>query len=83
MIDCRTPISSGGKKVNTEPDLGITENDRSDIAASKAVQLIDPLDSVLENSVLKVSNVSFLTLKIGEVFEVSDLEDSPGSGQIS
>jgi len=68
---------SGGKNVKTEPNFGSTENSKSAIAASNAVQVTDPRDFDLANNVEKTSNMSGLTLKTREATVVS------GSGGVA
>lgn len=75
--------SCGGKKVKTEPNLGITENPTSTIAASKAAQVIDLLDFTLENNAENSFKVEALTLKTGTGSAVTGSAGLAGSGWTS
>ncbi|KAK7432924.1 hypothetical protein QQZ08_000395 [Neonectria magnoliae] len=57
-------METGGKKVYTEPNLGITENFNSAIADSNAGQLTEPRDLDLSKSVEKTWAVDELTLNV-------------------
>lgn len=57
--------------MNTDPNFGSTENDKSAMADSNAFHVIEPRDSDLENIVEKTWKVSFLTRKICGGFSVT------------
>ena len=57
------PRLSGGRKVKTEPNLGMTENPKSAMAALKRSQLIEPRDWDFVKRVEKISAVDELTLR--------------------